>query len=135
MTPSEAHKAIVSHFITLWDEETPIAIDNRRLTAPTPPFAQIDITNLSSDQRTMGASGNRRFERSGFLDVRLYGARDRGRGELDTLAELVIDIVEAIDLAGFRTYASTINELRENKHFPELWCLLVRTSFDYHQRR
>lgn len=135
MTPSEAHRAILAHFVAEWADETPYSIDNRRLTQPTPPFAQVDIVNLNSDQVTLGRPGARRFERSGFIDVRLYGARDEGRGVLDALAERVIEIFEAIDISGMRTYAATINEIRGDREFPDLWCLLVRTPWETHHRR
>lgn len=138
MTPAAAHKAILQHWITQIAIRAPslvFTIDNRKLTQPTPPFAQVSILNLGSDQRTIGAPGNRRFERSGFIDVSLYGARDRGRGELDTLAEAVIEIFEAIDLSGLRTYATSVREIRNDREYPDLWVLLCRVPFEYHDRR
>lgn len=138
MTPSDAYKAILQHFGTEWsalNPAVPYTIDNRRLTQPTPPFAQVEITNLGSDQRTMGKAGNRRFERRGFIDVRLYAARDVGRGQLDSLAETVTEIFEALDLSGLRTYATSVTELRSNREYPALWCLLVRTPFEFDETR
>lgn len=135
MTPADAYKAILQRFIAQWDDRTPYAIDNRKLVSPTPPFAAVSIVNVGSDQVTMGRPGHRRFERSGFIDVRLYGARDNGRGELDTLADAVVEIFEAIDISGLRTYATSVTEVRDDKEFPNLWCLLVRTGFEYHHRR
>lgn len=143
MTPAVAYKTILQRWMALWhtlaggtqDAPTvPYAIDNRKLTAA-PPFAQVSIVSLGSDQATMGRPGHRRFERSGFVDVRLFGARDRGRGELDTLAGYVTTIYEALDLGGLRTYATSVTEVRNDREFPDLWCLLCRTGFEYHERR
>lgn len=135
MTPAEAYRQILQHWIAEWDDETPFAIDNRKLAHPTPPFAQVSIVNLGSDQVTIGAPGRRRFERSGFIDVKLYGARDQGRGELDELAARVVEIFEAIDISGMRTYATSITEVRNDPEFPHLWVLLCRTPFEHHHRR
>lgn len=138
MTPEQAYKAILQHWMTEWgtlSTPVPYAIDNRRLTQPTPPFAQVSILNLNSDQVTIGAPGNRRFERSGFIDVKLYDKRDQGRGNLDELAAKVIDIFEAIDIAGMRTYATTITEVRNDREYPDLWVLLCRTPWETHHRR
>lgn len=149
MTPPEAHKAILQRMISTWhtlvggtssDPTVPYAIDNRaRPQAAT--FAQLDIVNLSSDQHTMGVTGRRRFERTGFIDVRLFGPRDQGRGALDTLAEYVRTLFEATRLGaigedrGLRTFAMSVTELRDDREFPDLWCLLCRTPFEYHHKR
>ena len=150
MNRSEAHKAILQRWITLWwtkvggtqDAPTvPYAIDNRKLAQPADRFAIIEITNISSDQVSMGQVGNRRFERSGFIDVKLYGPRDAGRGELDTLAEYVKEMFEgetigAIGLdRGVRTYTTNWNELRKDPEYPDKWYLLVRTPYEFHERR
>lgn len=144
MTPSNAHKAILQRMITTWHTlvggtqaapTVPYAIDNRqKVQAAT--FAQVSIVNLNGDQVTMGREGFRRFERSGFIDVRLFGPRDQGRDALDTLAEHVIAIFESRTIGGaVRTYGATITEVRDDREFPDLWCLLVRVPFEYHQRR
>lgn len=150
MTPANAYKAILQTFIIGWPLKVggtqtaptvPYSIDNRRLTQPTPPFAQVDIVNINSDQRTMGRTGRRRFERIGFIDVRLFGVRDQGRGPLDVLAGYVVELFESTSLGavgedrGVRTYATTVTEVRDSKEFPDLWCLLCRTPFEYHHRR
>jgi hypothetical protein len=150
MTPADAHKAILQTWILTWHTlaggsqatpTVPYAIDNRKLTQPATTFAQVEIVNVSSDQATMGAPGARRFERIGFIDVRLYGPRDQGRGALDALAEHVRTIYESTRLGavgedrGIVTYAMTTTEIRDDKEFPDLWCLLCRTPFVYRQRR
>jgi hypothetical protein len=151
MTPTAAYRAILQTFIVGWPlrvggteaaPTVPYAIDNRKLAQPTPPtFAQVDIVNLASDQVTMGRTSHRRFERNGFIDVRLFGARDQGRGPLDTLAEYVRELFEATSLGavgedrGVRTYAMTVNEVRDSREFPDLWCLLCRTPFEFHHKR
>lgn len=145
MSPADAYKAILQRWMSMWHTlaggsqaapTVPYAIDNRKLPVGTlPPFAQVDIVNLGSDQVTMGRPGHRRFERSGFIDVRLFGVRDKGRGDLDTLAGYVVTIFEALDLGGLRTYSASINEIRNDPQFPNLWCLLVRTPWETHHRR
>jgi hypothetical protein len=144
MTPADAHKAILQTWIAAWPTASsgvPYAIDNRKLTQPATTFAQVDIVNVSSDQMTMGAPGRRRFERIGYIDVKLYGPRDQGRGALDTLAGHVRDIFESTRLGavgedrGVVTYAMTMTEIRNDPEYGDLWCLLCRIPFYYHDRR
>lgn len=151
MTPIEAHKAILQRWLTQWHvlvggtqaaPTVPYAIDNRKLQQPSPPFARVEIVNLGSDQHTLGPAGRRRFERTGFIEVRLYGPAGQGRGSTDTLAEYVRDIYEATRIGadgeerGITTFAMNGPlEVRDDKEFPDLWCVLCRVPFWYHERR
>jgi hypothetical protein len=150
MTPAAAYKAIYQAWILNWHTlaggtqaapTVPYGIDNRKITQPEGAFASVEITNLSSDQATMGPEGRRRFERAGFIDVRLFGPRNQGRGALDTLAEYVRDIYESTRIGavgeerGVVTLAMTTTEVRNGREFPDMWCLLCRTPFWYHEKR
>lgn len=150
MTSPDAYKAIYQRWLTVWhtlvggsqaSPTVPYAIDNRRLTQPATTFAQVSIENLGSDQVTMGPEGGRRFERTGFIDVRLFGPRDQGRGQLDMLAEHVRTIYESRRLGaigeerGITTLAMSTQEIRNDREFPDLWCLLCRIPFWFHERR
>lgn len=149
MTEPEAHKVVFARWITQWHTKVggtqaaptvPYALEDRALQQPTPPFAQVEITNLDGDQATMGKVGNRRFLRMGFFDVRLYGPRGVGRGQLDTLARYVKELFEATRIGDpgdeqITTYATSVRVLRDNKEYPDLRCVLVRTPFDYYERR
>ncbi len=144
MTSAEAYKLILQRWMTLWHTlvggtqaapTVPYALDNIAPTMLVPPFVQLTIENLGSEQVTFGMTGLRRFERSGFIDAQLFGERNRGRAELDTLAAHVITIYEAQDLSGVRTYSTNITEVRNDLQFPNLWCLLVRTPFEFHHKR
>jgi hypothetical protein len=150
MTRADARKAILQTWIAAWHTKVggsqsaptvPYAIDNRRMTQTSGPFAVVEITGLPSDQVTMGAVGLRRFERPGFIEVRLYGPRDQGTAALDTLAEHVKDIFEATRIGaigehhGITTYAANVTEDRSSTEYPDLWCVLVRVGFEFHERR
>lgn len=141
MNRAEAKKRILQHWITEWAARTPYAIDNRRLTQPVPPFASVQITGLDSDQATIGAPGRRRYLRAGWIDVKLYDARDVGTKQLDDLAEIVVGIFEGKRIGGtaahhgITTFATAIGEARNDREYPDLWCVLCRTSFEFHERR
>lgn len=150
MTPGDAYKAILQRWISTWHTlvggtqaapTIPYAVDNRKLQQPATRFASVEIVNVGSDQATMGAPGFRRFERLGFIDVRLFGPRDQGRGQLDALAEHVRTLYESTRLGaigedrGLVTYAMDTTEIRNDPEFPDLWCLLCRIPFYYHHRR
>lgn len=149
MTPPDAYKAILQAWINTWHTlvggtqaapTVPYAIDNRKMAQATT-FAIVEIVNLSADQVTSGAPGVRRYEHTGFIDVRLFGPRDQGRGALDTLAEHVRTIYESTRLGadgndrGVVTYTLTVTELRGDPEYPDLWCLLCRVPFYFHARR
>lgn len=149
MNRFDARKAILSWWMARWHTKVggtqdaptvPYAIDNRRMTQSTT-FAVVSVSNLPSEQVTMGRPGARRFERPGWIDVRLYGPRDQGAGALDTLAEYVKDIFESTRIGaigehrGITTYATSVGELRGDKEYPDLWVLLCRTGFEFHERR
>lgn len=152
MTPIDAHKAIYQRWLAVWHTKVGgtqaaptvrYAIDNRKLQQPTPPpFARVEIQNIGSDQATMGPPGQRRFLREGFIEVRLYDLAGQGRGRTDVLAEYVRDIYESTRLGadgeerGIVTYAMDgPREVRDDKEFPDLWCVLCRIPFEYHHRR
>lgn len=150
MTEADAHKALFKRVITQWHTKVggtqaaptvPYALEDRAFAQPaTPPFAQIEITNLDGDQATMGPEGHRRFLRMGFLDVRLFGVRGAGRGELDTLARYVKELFEATRVGDpgdeqITTYTTSVRVLRDSKEYPDLRCVLVRTPFEYYERR
>ena len=150
MTEADAHKAMFKRFITQWHTKVggtqdaptvPYALEDRAFTQPaSPPFAQVEITNLDGDQATMAKKGNRRFLRMAFFDVKLYGVRGIGRGELDTLAGYVKELYEAERVgdpgeAAITTYAASPKVLRNNREYPELRCVLVRVPFEFYERR
>jgi hypothetical protein len=144
MTPADAHKAILQQWVTQWPSlsaNTPYAIDNRRITQTAAEFAIVEVTNLTADQVTMGPPGQRRFLRPGVIDVRLYGPRDAGRKRLDELAQIVKEMFEATRLGavgedrGITTYATSVREVRNDREYPDLWCIACRTGFEYHERR
>lgn len=149
MTQADAHKALFKRWIEQWHTKVggtqgaptvPYALEDRALTQPATTFAQVEITNLDSDQATMGSEGNRRFLRMGFLDVRLFGPRGAGRGALDTLAEYVKQLFEATRVGDpgderITTYAASQRVLRDNREYPDLRCVLVRVPFEFHERR
>ncbi len=150
MNRAEAKKAILRTWITSWHTKVggsqsaptvPYALDNRRKMQGSGPFAVVEITDLDSDQRTMGGPGLRRFERPGWIDVKLYGPRDQGTEATDALAEYVKEIFESTRIGatpthhGITTYATSISEVRNDREYPDLWCVLCRTAFEFHERR
>lgn len=151
MTEEDAHKAIFARFIEQWPLKVggtqsaptvPYTIDNRAFANPTSgPFAVVSIQNLDGDQATMGREGFRRFERRGWIDVKLYDEPNRGRGRTDELAKFVIQIFEAKTIGlipthkGIRTYTTNCAPVKNDKEYPGLWCYLCRTGYEFHERR
>lgn len=152
MTKSEAAKALFAKFIVEWPTKVggtqnaptiPYALEERPLPQPPPAvFAVVEITDLDSDQVTMGEEGRRKYQHMAFLDVRLYGPRGQGRLQLDTLGEYIVQMfsgktVGAINELerGVRTYTTSVKAKRDDKEYPDLRCVLARTPFEHYQRR
>lgn len=149
MKESEANKALLARFIVQWPTKVggtqaaptvPYALDNRKLEVA-PPFASVELLNLDGDQETMGQPGNRKYLRRGFIDVKLYGPAGAGRGSTDQLAEYVRDIFEsqsigAVDAEerGITTYTTSGRPIKD-ENYPGLWCYLVRTPYEFLEKR
>jgi hypothetical protein len=150
VTELDAANALLARFIVQWPVKVggtqaaaavPYAIDNRKLVQPVPPFASVEIVNLDGDQATMGVVGNRKYLRMGFFDVKIYDARDQGRGRADRLASYVRDIYESTTIGavgelerGILTYTTSIKPVKDAE-FPDLWCVRARTPFEFYERR
>lgn len=148
MTPGQAVKAIQQRWLERWPaaslaaigEAVPFSLDNATK-SDARYFARLKITSGTSEQWTMGQTGNRKFQRTGFIDVRISGPVGDGRGNLDDLAHEVTEIYEAVRFGkragehGVQTFASSPAELTKDKQAPQSWIVQVVTPFEFFEVR
>jgi hypothetical protein len=141
VTQEEASAAVFARWLALWPSlsgAVPYSVDT--LVVPESiPHARVAIRSLPSDQHTLGAAGNRKWIRTGLVDVRLVGPINAGRGSLDRLAGHVRTIFEGKRIGptardrGITTHATSISELRRDRDAPQLWILGCTTPFEYYE--
>lgn len=154
MSPTDAHGEIFKRWLQLWHTlaggtqaapTVPYSLENNTAPQGASRFACVEITPLDGEQATIGpppgrGSATRKWLRPGWIDVRLYGPPNEGRKPLDTLAGYVATMFQGVRFGGggadrgIVTYATSSSVDRGNKQFPNLYCLLVRTPFDYYER-
>jgi hypothetical protein len=143
MDQVQASQAINRRWIEKWPTlsgSIPYALDN--ITKPDGiSFAQLSIVSGPSQQWTMGPEGTRKWQRTGFIEVRLSGPINVGRRPLDELAKVVRNIFEGFRFGkkagehGVVTHDSSVSELRRDKQSPQLWILTVTTPFEFYEVR
>jgi hypothetical protein len=157
MTSLEAHAAVFLRFMQYWytyvggtqqAPTVPFSTENNRKPQGASRFATIEIRPLDSEQATMGpppervgrSTSTRKWLRPAWIDVKLFGPLDEGSKQLYLLADYVTKIFQGKrfaggggDTHGITTYATSTTPVKDAE-FPALYCLLVRTPFDYYER-
>lgn len=57
-------------------------------------YVKLEVRQTGGGQDTLGAVGNRRYERRGLAIVQLYSAVNRGLARQDELGEAALDLLE-----------------------------------------
>lgn len=132
---TEARNLITAHFQTAWDAQTPpvplLIYDDRHTDLPdNAPYARITVRHNVMDQRTLGATGNRRFRRFGVVTVQIFAISNQGLALADVFAKVALDAFEgkntASDQVEFRN--ARINEIGEDGPWFQI---NVVSDFDY----
>lgn len=146
MTPHEANNAIFRAWMIKW----PIAVGVDGGSNPLVPYsldnnvrvdatiaARVQITELGTDQLTLGPPGKRKFETHGIIQVRLNGLLKVGSGPLLDLGQKVRDIFQATRFGprardgGVWTYATSIGNARIDPEARTTRLVLCTTPFKY----
>lgn len=143
MDASAASRAIFRRWIAFWPAQSggvEYSTDNN-LKPEVVPHARVAIVSLDSEQYTLGPKGNRKWQRLGFIEVRLVDNLHTGRKLLDQLTGAVREIFEGVRFAsgpgedGIVTHASSVAELRREPDSDQLWLVTVTTPFEYYESR
>lgn len=143
MDLAEATRAIFKRWLDVWPTKSggvPYVLD-ATTKSEAPVFARVAVISLSSVQATLGPEGNRRWDHTGLISVRLSCPIGQGRGQLDELAKVVTKIYSGKRLGrrarerGVVTHATSVNEERNSKEAAHRWILICATDFEFTERR
>jgi hypothetical protein len=101
-TLTVARDQILGHFKTLWDaaltsasiSDITIYYDDVLPANLPDTYARVTLRHNIASQKSMGETGNRRFERLGLLMVQLFTPSGEGQVLSDRLVQIVVDIFE-----------------------------------------
>ena len=119
----------------------PYAFENQPRPESTP-FAYVEILDGDSEEWTIGPRA--KVRREGTIVVRLTGAPDVGRKQLDLLAQVVRDVYERRHLYqpapgpgedGVALHAATVTVVRGDRDRDQLRVVNVGISFDWYETR
>ena len=131
-TINAAREAIYLRWNTQWGATTPFTFDNEKFSTPDVPWARLTVRNTASEQRTLGAVGNRRFRRIASVFVQLYDLVDVGLSNLDTLAQTARGIFEGVSFSGL-DFTNVI--VRESGADGKWFQVVVEAFFDYEETK
>lgn len=139
MNQAQATTAILQRWMTLWptlSSNVPYVFDND-IIAEQPTYARLSIHSTGSEQHTLGAPGNRKWLRTGLIDVKLYGPAAQGRIGLDAMVGYVRSIFEGARFGnigasedGVVCYAASAGEIRPQAT-EQYWVVLVELYFEF----
>lgn len=94
MKQSEATELLDDMLRTQWFPATSVvyALNNETFRPAARPFAVFILAGVTSEQRSMGPVGTRRFEYKGTFVAQLFGEIDKGTREIDLLVDSVRSI-------------------------------------------
>lgn len=143
MTPAEAAKAIRARWIATWpglSGGVAYAFDND-VAPEAATFARVSLVSLDAEQYSLGKEGNRKWEHTALVDVRLVGPIDVGREPLDLLIPHIKTIFEGQRIGatpgdgGVLVHAASPAELRRDRESPQSWILSITLPAEYYAVR
>lgn len=118
MTLDEAHETLYKRLIDQWESATPIELDGEpsdESKTLTDAWVKVRLPGLATQWRTIGRTGSRRFRRRGtfVVDVhtRVGGSTGGATSESSTLAQSVLDAMEAVTVSGVEIEAGDVQRI------------------------
>jgi len=140
-TTAQAREAVVDRLITAAVlPVTAIALDNEAFEAPTDgsSWIRLVVRNTASEQETLGAPGQRKFERRAVVFAQIFVPVDVGANNpvaaisADGLAATVRNLFEGVSFGGCNFYGSLIREGRADGRW---WLVVVEAPFTYYEEK
>ena len=135
VTLRDARKAVYDRWIALWPPlypAVPYYFDNENASPGAGPWARVAVRETASIQETLGASGNRKFERKAIALVQLFAPRDTGVGTISDLAQAARGIYEGVSFNGIDVYEVTPREVPTQDRWFQV---TVEVLFNYYETK
>lgn len=98
MTPKEARNAIEIAYLTEFNGQFPIALDNQPFTPPETgegvKWVRVNVKFTDGGQSSLGRLGNRKFEKYGLMFVQVFTPTGHATNDNDDLAEDSLNLFE-----------------------------------------
>lgn len=137
-----AHRVIQQRWLDRWPTLAPgiaFVFDND-VRPEEAYFARMAIVSGTSEQYTLGSRpGNVKVQHLGYIEVRIVGPMDRGRGEIDALVKKAFTIYQLKRLGvragehGVVCHVSSLAELRRDAERGKSWVVTVTTPFEFYE--
>lgn len=112
MTPNAAEEAIYNRFITSWGSKTAIILDGEGIEPPDDAAHVIlAIRPTFNNQRTLGGSGNRKYDRNAIIFVKINTLANTGIAASNGYIKDVLDIFEGVGFSNVICNDSSVRKL------------------------
>ena len=120
MTPKEVRNEIVKRFIAQFTGQFPIAVTGHRFSPPAIPAPWVRLSVIFNDgaQTSLGRVGNRKFQKSGFVNVQVFTPVNKGTDRNDDIAQSVSAFLDGVDLGhGLWLYNGSIKTIGDKDDY------------------
>lgn len=135
-TINDARKAVYQRWIAQWvtpGGNPPTYYDNVVARPPTTAHVELVVRHLGSMQYTLGAVGQRRFERTAVCLVTIRVPTNQGTLQADVLAQKAMDVFEGVELAGGLVFYQV--QMGEVGPLGDMYEVVVRATFHYYETK
>ena len=126
-----AKKAVLDRFVSQWGTTSPATFDNEVFKPVTGvSWIRVVVRNIEANQETLGAPGNRKFEREALLIAQIFTPPNEGTASSDALAESFRAIFEGESFSEIHFEAVTV---RESGPEPNWYKVVAEAPFTYNE--
>jgi len=120
MTPKEVRNEIAKRFLSQFQGQFSIAITGHRFTPPAipAPWVRLSVIFNHGAQTSLGVSGNRRFQKSGFVNVQVFTPVNKGTDKNDEMAHDISSFLDGVNLGhGLWLYNGSIKTIGDRDDY------------------
>ena len=106
MTPKEVRNIIIARYLAEYNGLFPIATDNNRFDPPNIPqkWVRLTVKFVGGNQNSLGKKGNRKFLKTGLMNIQVFTPDNKGTDENDELANDSLDLFDGERLGNLWLY-------------------------------
>lgn len=120
MTPKEVRNEIVKRFLAQFTGQFAIAVTGHRFVPPQipAPWVRISVIFNEGGQTSLGVKGNRRFQKSGFVNVQVFTPVNKGTDQNDDMAQNILAFLDGESMGhGLWLYDGSIKTIGDKDDY------------------